>query len=284
MQHWARLLLPAMALLVLQAGLAHAQTVEFVFEGDAPPALKIVALSDSQDTVGTRLTLADGKFAFAVPQNPALWRREPVFVITVPPRTLANGLTTVPLTLELAFSFRPMDTGTITVPFGLFNATGIDERQRIDSLPRHQRYDKILAAQALVQHYRSSLGDRAKAETQFMMTTWFDALYAAIVTDGRSLRLGGIIEDMVGPILAGDSRLARINASIIELKARPWRDKDLLPGLLEAGNCDAAKALVAFLVKLHDSDPGLARTTSINIGDPEAVLGDMDRQTGAACP
>lgn len=277
MLSWTKRLLGVACMLLLSADLAAAQTVELMFSGDRPPAFTVDLLRDAQDTAGQRLVSQEGKYTFSVPPDPGQWRREPVVIITVKPHTLANGITTAPLTLELAFSFRPNDTGPVVVHFGLFSAAGIGERQRIDRLLRHQRFDQILSAQGLAQHYNVKLRERALPETQFMTTTWLDALYDAIVREGRPLRPGDAAEDAVEDLMVGDDRQLRLRRAISEMKAIYWRDHALLPGLLSAGDCVSARALVAFLTQWQIDNPDLAPA------DAPEVLAGMSSRTEAAC-
>ena len=273
----------ALLLLALWAfcGAAAAQTIRFVPLEQLPEGTRLGVLLDDQDAIPDWLTpTADDRWEHQLVTDPRRWRTEPTFVLEVQPRDVGL-LKTKQMRLQLPLSFKATETVDIEIPLVLFSGTGIRIRNDIDIMESFRRYEQILLAEGLTRHFLQQLHPQDSA-TRRMSRAWFDAMFRAIDREGKPLRMAPFVIDVpLGAFQGDQGGLAYIRSSADYIRSLFWRDAAEFEGLLEAGACDTARALLTYLEDQHRQFPEAAAMRSV---DATATLAAYETNHAASCP
>jgi hypothetical protein len=262
-------------------GAAAAQTLNFVPLMPLPEGTRLGVLVDDRDAIPEWLTATEGSWQYTIVGNPERWRTEPTIVLEVQPRKV--GLTTTKqMRLQLPLSFKATQAGeTFDFPLVLFSGTGRRVRDEIDIMEPFRRYEQILLAAGLTRHFLQHLHPQDSA-TRRLSRRWFDAVFIAIDREDKPLRMAPFVVDVTLGAFQGDARgLAYIRSSAHYIRSLFWRDAAEFEGLLRAGDCGTAAALLAHLRSQHERFPDAAAMRGV---DATAIFASYRTSHAAACP
>lgn len=264
---------------------AHAQTIRLTPAATLPSGVSVSVLDFPQDSSPRPIVAGpDGVWTIDVSADAEAWRNEPTILITVPARNSAvDGVTSDAVTLQLDFSFKATDSDVqIDVPVQIFTSFGARARDQIERLSQFQRYEQILMAQSLAQHFLARLENPEDALTQRMVQLWFDAVFRATGPDeNRPLRLGSEVQDVVKRAFASNSeKKSYFEDLVAQLRQRFWRDQTDFETLIGRNECGVAVSIANDLKQRHAAHPEDA--AAARVGDPDQVIAELIRRA-AAC-
>ncbi len=268
-------------------GTAQGQTITLTPAGALPSGVMVSVLDFPQDSTPRPVAVGpDGAWTIEVQADADAWRNEPTILIAVPARTSAlEGVSSDPVTLQLDFSFKATDSDVqIDVPVQIFTSFGARARDQIERMPQFQRYEQILMAQSLAQHFLGRLENPEDALTQRMVQLWFDALFRATGPDeSRPLRLGSEVQNAVSRAFASNAdKKAYFESLIAQLRQRFWRDQADFEALISQGYCGFAMNIAKDLKRRHAAHPEDAAPGAASVGEPDQVIADL-AQRSADC-